>query len=383
MVKGSSMEKEWRERMARVRVMANGRRNRRAGKKTARCVRFADNEITSIQLFPSVDAERAPPLDDHNDAISRPCLRPTRFASFSPLSTATASTDDDEAYQAPILASFIAPRRLAILIPVSPTMSPWVQLRFRCTMGASKGSFVRLSDARNQFCDGESASLARDSNMTMVEGHLVLVVDLYLELLDGLAVLDGKESESKNRLSKNGNSISLIRASHKAVIDATNCVQEESTLSMNSLKECLSELRPCHGKKQELSHEGNLDGNDFIAQISVNILVALQIVKDFSCATKQLLSPSIDKLNLRVMSMLEDTLVQLQNVSLCYAFCSERHCQKTANSLNVVGHKSDLQSDICSMEFAFKYEFSESKYPYFRDSNSKITFLLPSKVKNL
>ncbi|KAL1308606.1 hypothetical protein AAHE18_17G118900 [Arachis hypogaea] len=33
-----------------------------------------------------------------------------------------------------------------VLIPVSPTMSPWIQLRSRCTIGASRGQIPMISE---------------------------------------------------------------------------------------------------------------------------------------------------------------------------------------------------------------------------------------------
>ena len=52
----------------------------------------------------------------------------------------------------------------------------------------------------------------------------------------------------------------------KGVIAVSSYIQEASTLSLASLKECLSELR--HGNMQDLSHEGNSDRNNFGAEIS-------------------------------------------------------------------------------------------------------------------
>ncbi|XP_052107814.1 uncharacterized protein LOC107458421 isoform X3 [Arachis duranensis] len=425
--------------------------------KTARRVSFADNEITSIHLFPSDDAEQTPPLDDHNNVVSSPFLRPIA-SPLSPLRTATASTDDDaaEAFHGPVLASFIEPGRLSGPDPGfsdDVTMdSTAFSMHYRslarsdsddlrtpsqnwipAVTSTTEGSFMTLSDARNEICDGDSASGARDSNdMTVVEDKEYPFRYDYDRMSPSLGAISAEGSkdassflEISNR-SPYGSSTekdfvyskgdddnsagigigadasirtadSLIndKSPAKGVIDATNRIREVSTPSMNSLKERLRELRLCHGNMQELSHEGNLDGDDFSAQISAQKkrkvfemlrgrkimdesgridaspqlhnglksdqqLVLQQtgvmrsekgkldnqtrktwadIVKNFSCATNLLLSPSTDKLNLRMISMLEDTLVQLQKVNICDAFCSEIHCQKTADQLKVVGHK--------------------------------------------
>ncbi|XP_057724821.1 uncharacterized protein LOC130940633 [Arachis stenosperma] len=437
--------------------------------KTARRVSFADNEITSIHLFPSDDAEQTPPLDDHNNVVSSPFLRPIA-SPLSPLRTATASTDDDEAFHGPVLASFIEPGRLSGPDPGfsdDVTMdSTAFSMHYRslarsdsddlrtpsqnwipAVTSTTEGSFMTLSDARNEICDGDSASGARDSNdMTVVEDKEYPFRYDYDRMSPSLGAISAEGSkdassflEISNR-SPYGSSTekdfvyskgdddnsagigigadasirtadSLIndKSPAKGVIDATNCIQEVSTPSMNSLKERLRELRLCHGNMQELSHEGNLDGDDFSAQISAQKkrkvfemlrgrkimdesgridaspqlhngwksdqqLVLQQtgvmrsekgkldnqtrktwadIVKNFSCATNLLLSPSTDKLNLRMISMLEDTLVQLQKVNICDAFCSEIHCQKTADQLKVVGHKRFVEARSLLFNIAY------------------------------
>ncbi|MED6138153.1 hypothetical protein PIB30_071601 [Stylosanthes scabra] len=170
----------------------------------------------------------------------------------------------------------------------------------------TEGSFMTLSDARNQFCDGESASGAKDSNMAVVEAKLGAILNegskdacSFLQISNmsgyGLSTVNGCVYGKGN--DENGASIDIAAYISIRIADSF----------INSLKESLSELQPCRGNKQGLSHEDNLDGNDFIVQISISIQ--------------------------------EDTLGQLQKVSLCDAFCSEIHCQKTTDSLNVVGHK--------------------------------------------
>nr|XP_025667716.1 uncharacterized protein LOC112766080 isoform X4 [Arachis hypogaea] len=444
--------------------------------KTARRVSFADNEITSIHLFPSDAAEQTPPLDDHNNVVSSPFLRPTA-SPLSPLRTATASTDDDEAFHGPVLASFIEPGRLSGPDPGfsdDVTMdSTAFSMHYRslarsdsddlrtpsqnwipAVTSTTEGSFMTLSDARNEICDGDSASGARDSNdMTVVEDKDYPFRYDYDRMSPSLGAISAEGSkdacsflEISNRSAyglsteedfvyskgDDDNSAgigigadasirtadSLIncvlerkqdKSPAKGVIDATNCIREVSTPSMNSLKERLRGLQLCHGNMQELSHEGNLDGDDFSARISAQKkrksfemprgrkimdesgridaspqlhngwksdqqLVLQQtgvmrsekgkldnqtrktwadIVKNFSCATNLLLSPSIDKLNLRMISMLEDTLVQLQKVNICDAFCSEIHCQKTADQLKVVGHKRFVEARSLLFNIAY------------------------------
>ncbi|XP_029143781.2 uncharacterized protein [Arachis hypogaea] len=277
--------------------------------KTARRVSFADNEITSIHLFPSDDAEQTPPLDDHNNVVSSPFLRPIA-SPLSPLRTATASTDDDEAFHGPVLASFIEPGRLSGPDPGfsdDVTMdSTAFSMHYRslarsdsddlrtpsqnwipAVTSTTEGSFMTLSDARNEICDGDSASGARDSNdMTVVEDKEYPFRYDYDRMSPSLGAISDEGSkdassflEISNR-SPYGSSTekdfvyskgdddnsagigigadasirtadSLIncvlerkqdKSPAKGVIDATNCIREVSTPSMNSLKERLREL---------------------------------------------------------------------------------------------------------------------------------------------
>ncbi|KAL4365065.1 hypothetical protein AHAS_Ahas07G0068800 [Arachis hypogaea] len=372
--------------------------------KTARRVSFADNEITSIHLFPSDDAEQTPPLDDHNNVVSSPFLRPIA-SPLSPLRTATASTDDD--------GNFIEPGRLSGPDPGfsdDVTMdSTAFSMHYRslarsdsddlrtpsqnwipAVTSTTEGSFMTLSDARNEICDGDSASGARDSNdMTVVEDKEYPFRYDYDRMSPSLGAISDEGSKDASSFLEISNRSPYGSSTEKDFvyskgdddnsagigIGADASIRTADSLINISAQKKRKVFEMLRGRKI-MDESGRIDASPQLHNgwKSDQQLVLQQtgvmrsekgkldnqtrktwadIVKNFSCATNLLLSPSTDKLNLRMISMLEDTLVQLQKVNICDAFCSEIHCQKTADQLKVVGHKRFVEARSLLFNIAY------------------------------
>ncbi|RYR47048.1 hypothetical protein Ahy_A07g032958 isoform A [Arachis hypogaea] len=242
--------------------------------KTARRVSFADNEITSIHLFPSDDAEQTPPLDDHNNVQQKlftvPFIEPGRLSGPDP------GFSDDVTMDSTAFSMHYRSLARSDSDDLRTPSQNWIP----AVTSTTEGSFMTLSDARNEICDGDSASGARDSNdMTVVEDKEYPFRYDYDRMSPSLGAISDEGSkdassflEISNR-SPYGSSTekdfvyskgdddnsagigigadasirtadSLIndKSPAKGVIDATNCIREVSTPSMNSLKERLREL---------------------------------------------------------------------------------------------------------------------------------------------
>ncbi|XP_019431938.1 PREDICTED: uncharacterized protein LOC109339029 isoform X2 [Lupinus angustifolius] len=78
------------------------------------------------------------------------------------------------------------------------------------------------------------------------------------------------------------------------------------------------------------------------------------ILKSFLGSTDQLLPPSVEKLNLRSIGMLEDILVHLQKVKKMEILCSEIHSQIITDPLNIPRHKRVVEARM--LMFNITYE---------------------------
>ncbi|XP_024635293.1 uncharacterized protein [Medicago truncatula] len=79
------------------------------------------------------------------------------------------------------------------------------------------------------------------------------------------------------------------------------------------------------------------------------------VIKKFSTSTKQLLSPSFDKLNLRLIGTLEDILVHLQKVKKWDILSSEIHSQKKLmDPLNIRRRKRIVEMKMLLFNIAYE-----------------------------
>ncbi|XP_061337135.1 uncharacterized protein LOC133284162 [Gastrolobium bilobum] len=78
------------------------------------------------------------------------------------------------------------------------------------------------------------------------------------------------------------------------------------------------------------------------------------ILKNFLGSTKQLLSPSVDKLNLRLIGMLEDTLVHRQKVKKCEIICSEIQSQEIMDLVSIPRHKRVVETRMLLFKIAYE-----------------------------
>ncbi|MED6172026.1 hypothetical protein PIB30_046332 [Stylosanthes scabra] len=78
-------------------------------------------------------------------------------------------------------------------------------------------------------------------------------------------------------------------------------------------------------------------------------------LKKFFGSTQHLLSPLVDKLNLRSISELEDILVHLQKVKQCEFLCSDIHSQnKIADTQNVSRHKRYVEGRMLMLNILYE-----------------------------
>ncbi|XP_045824281.1 uncharacterized protein LOC123916784 isoform X9 [Trifolium pratense] len=78
------------------------------------------------------------------------------------------------------------------------------------------------------------------------------------------------------------------------------------------------------------------------------------VLERFSTSTKQLLSPSFDKLNFRLMGTLEDILVRLQKVKKWDILSSEIHSQKLTDPLDIPRHKRVVEMKLLLFNIAYE-----------------------------
>ncbi|XP_045824280.1 uncharacterized protein LOC123916784 isoform X8 [Trifolium pratense] len=79
------------------------------------------------------------------------------------------------------------------------------------------------------------------------------------------------------------------------------------------------------------------------------------VLERFSTSTKQLLSPSFDKLNFRLMGTLEDILVRLQKVKKWDILSSEIHSQKKlTDPLDIPRHKRVVEMKLLLFNIAYE-----------------------------
>lgn len=78
------------------------------------------------------------------------------------------------------------------------------------------------------------------------------------------------------------------------------------------------------------------------------------ILENFLGSTEQLLPPSVDRLNLRLIGMLEDSLVHLQKVKKIEILCSEIHSQKITDPLNIPRHKRVVEARKLLFNLAYE-----------------------------
>ncbi|KAK4276216.1 hypothetical protein QN277_019186 [Acacia crassicarpa] len=78
------------------------------------------------------------------------------------------------------------------------------------------------------------------------------------------------------------------------------------------------------------------------------------ILAKFSGSTIHLLGPSVDKLDLKMIGMLEDILVCLRRVKKFEIFCAEIHSQKISERLGILRHKKVLETRM--MLYSIAYE---------------------------
>ncbi|KAE9605148.1 hypothetical protein Lal_00043315 [Lupinus albus] len=78
------------------------------------------------------------------------------------------------------------------------------------------------------------------------------------------------------------------------------------------------------------------------------------ILKSFLGSTDQLLPPSVEKLNLRSIGMLEDILVHLQKVKKMEILCSEIHSQIITDPLNIPRHKRVVEARMLMFNIAYE-----------------------------
>ncbi|XP_045824279.1 uncharacterized protein LOC123916784 isoform X7 [Trifolium pratense] len=316
---------------------------------------------------------------DHRNSFLQPIGSPSPGGSSI---NADDDTDDDE-FGGPVSMDFIKPGRLSdsgvsddITMDSTAFSMHYRSLarsdsgdlktptRFEATVStpglssATPGSFMELTDREKRVPQSPVvASASEDSDAMSIEGEqpktydygrlspgLVAILAQGSKDLDGVSPLGSKATHSpiavafgsstKSPLTKTGIEVSSGKK-RKGVQLLSNGDDIEKTGRIDRSQEVhksgdgdLQFVLEQTSMRSEREKFGDQKWNDFD-----------HVLERFSTSTKQLLSPSFDKLNFRLMGTLEDILVRLQKVKKWDILSSEIHSQKLTDPLDIPRQK--------------------------------------------
>ncbi|XP_004502105.1 uncharacterized protein [Cicer arietinum] len=187
----------------------------------------------------------------------------------------------------------------------------------------SSGKKRNLSHRINS--DGHGVDLDNDD-------HPVLQVAQSPLTKTGIEVSSGKKRKSVEILSDGNN------------IDKTGRIDRSPEAHKSGNGELQFVLEQTGYMRSERENFGDQKCNDWD-----------HILKRFSASTRQLLSPSFDKLNLNLIGRLEDILVRLQKVNKWDVLSSEIHSQKKLpDPLNIPKHKRAVEMRMLLFNIAYE-----------------------------
>ncbi|CAJ2668361.1 unnamed protein product [Trifolium pratense] len=332
---------------------------------------------------------------DHRNSFLQPIGSPSPGGSSI---NADDETDDDE-FGGPVSMDFIKPGRLSdsgvsddITMDSTAFSMHYRSLarsdsgdlktptRFEATVStpglssATPGSFMELTDREKRVPQSPVvASASEDSDAMSIEGEqpktydyvrlspgLVAILAQGSKDLDGVSPLGSKAthppiavafgSSTKSPLTKTGIEVSSGKK-RKGVQLLSNGDDIEKTGRIDRSQEVhksgdgdLQFVLEQTSMRSEREKFGDQKWNDFD-----------HVLERFSTSTKQLLSPSFDKLNFRLMGTLEDILVRLQKVKKWDILSSEIHSQKKlTDPLDIPRHKRVVEMKLLLFNIAYE-----------------------------
>ncbi|KAK7393779.1 hypothetical protein VNO78_22343 [Psophocarpus tetragonolobus] len=162
--------------------------------------------------------------------------------------------------------------------------------------------------------------------------HSILQVAQSTPTKPAIEISSGKKRKGVEILS-NGDNIDKIRRIEKSAE-----VHKNAHVDLELISEQTGSMK---SERAKLGHHISNDGE--------------LVLKKFLARTNQLLPPSVDKLNLRLIGRLEDILVHQQNVKKTEILCSEIQSQlKIVDPLNVLGDKRAAETRTLLYNIAYE-----------------------------